>query len=115
MKVTIKELRQAIREALTEMKLGIANANPPGEAFGNKNDAEDDKFHTRNTEDLGRLIMTITTDAFDAPKSGLEDQQWHLHHGVENDWDDMGDDDETFGLADAHDDLHGKATRHPKG
>jgi len=40
MKVRVGTLKRLIREAVNQMKLGVASANPPGEAWGLKDEPE---------------------------------------------------------------------------
>lgn len=100
MKTTIKQLRQVIQETLKEMKLGIANSSPSSRDFG-RPEEKDDEMHTSNLKDLRRLIMTVTTTAFNAPQVGLDNQKWNLSHGVDHDWDNLEDDDEVLNIAGA--------------
>lgn len=86
MRISIKELRKAVQEALKEMKLGVSAANPPGAHFQGYAPEHDEPAKT--IEDLRPLIAAITSDAFMPNEKSRANQKWNMSTDVHNNWDD---------------------------
>lgn len=84
MKVSIRQLRNAVRQALAEIKLGIADANPPGEAWGTQNPEEFD------IEKIGRILGRPNVATVPDPETLDTYRSWEkeVQGNANYDWDD---------------------------
>lgn len=85
MKIRVGTLRKLISEAVNQMKLGVASANPPGEAWGVKDEPM--------PEDPGELTY-IARDDVGRPEDKLSsaERDWYAGRSPSSDTTDMAGD-----------------------
>lgn len=86
MKLTIRQLRNMVKKALSEMKLGIADANPPGEAW-----RAPDAACEFDIEKIGRLIGRTTHEEVPDFETLCLQRRWEqdVMKNADWNWDDM--------------------------